>query len=87
VGGRKTLQNFPCSETKGYPEKAHFKNDYVRHAIAVSDWFEGFERQETKRLSDAEFAQMNLPKTDETKQRRAYYEGYCQAKMEVLGEA
>ena len=50
------------------------------------DWFEGFEKQETKRLSDAEFAQMDLETTEKTMKRRAYYEGYIKAKEEILGQ-
>jgi len=38
------LKNFPHSETQGYPEEAKTKSDFTRHAIAVSDWYEDFER-------------------------------------------
>jgi hypothetical protein len=53
---------------------------------SFTKWFEGFEKQETKRLSDAEFAQMDLETTEKTMKRRAYYEGYIKAKEEILGQ-
>ena len=44
------LKTFPESKTQGYPESAKVKNDYIRHAIAVSDWFEAFEQELRKML-------------------------------------
>jgi hypothetical protein len=39
------LKDFPHAETNGYPEDARTKNNYVRYAIAVSDWYEAFQKQ------------------------------------------
>ena len=86
----KTLKNRPhfVSEKYGKIVQKKGKEEAFRLCLLeTEEWFEDFEKQETKRLSDTEFAQMDLSSVSPfTVQRRAYYEGYIKAKQEVLGE-
>jgi len=50
------------------------------------EWFEGFEKQEQERLKWAIEQKSKILFLPSTLAQRAYFDGYIQAKREVLGE-
>ena len=53
----------------------------------LAKWFEGFEKQETERLQKAKTEMIRLGREEpENRMEWYFWNGYAQAKKEILGE-